>query len=675
MSPLPFDPTAHSAVALPLRQAAFVRAELIRRLFADSGRSRYAPLVLWPVLAAIYWRQVDLLELAPLVALHIAVSLAFDRLQSRFERARPADGDVPRWGWWFTLLSLAAGACWGAAGYLLASTDYELQRMLLSLVLLAAVTTAVPLRSAYPPAFHALALATSAPLLFVLLASGDPFYQLVGIAGGAYVAHLISHVRDVHRWQSDNIALACEKEDLAREAESANQAKSRFLATVSHEIRTPMNGVLGMIDVLERSELKADQREQLATVRSSAAALLGIIDDILDFSKIEAGRLDLEHLELSTVELIESVAETLAPQANAKGLVLAAFVAADAPRRVIGDPLRLRQILFNLLGNAIKFTETGSVTVSLEAAGPSRLRLKVVDTGIGLSPAEQARLFQPFVQADSSTTRRFGGTGLGLSIVRRLAEAMQGGVEVASAPGRGSSFEVTVHAETAPVAAARAQPAAEGPLQGLALTVSLPEPPEEAAIARYLEEAGAKVTTVARAGVGSLRLVGLDREVPLPARPWRRTALIRAVARVAGRAFDERLPLPPPPVFAGRVLVVDDNPVNRRILARQLELAGAEADAAAGGEEALQRWASAGYDLVLADLQMPGMDGFELARRIRAGEAAERRPRTPILAVTASTLEEQEQESRAAGMDGFLAKPVASEELRAALSVWLKSAA
>jgi CheY-like chemotaxis protein len=299
------------------------------------------------------------------------------------------------------------------------------------------------------------------------------------------------------------------------------------------------------------------------------------------------------------------------------------------------------------------------------------LRLKVVDTGIGLSPAEQARLFQPFVQADSSTTRRFGGTGLGLSIVRRLAEAMQGGVEVSSEPGRGSTFSVTLRAQAAPAGPRPAQT-----LQGLALSLALADADEASAYARYLADAGADVTLrpVADGFVG-IRLAGLDREVPLPQRPWRRATLTRAVARAAGRVPDESHVAPTAnPCFAGRVLVVDDNAVNRRILARQLELAGAQADAASGGEEALQRWRSVGYDLVLADLQMPGMDGFELARRIRASEVASGRRRTPILAVTASTLGEQEQESCAAGMDGFLAKPIGGTELAAALADWLKSA-
>lgn len=625
-APRPAVETAASPAgdADPAHQEAFVRAELIRRLFDGSAQSRYFSLVLWPVIAAIYWREADLWQLAGPFAAHLSVTAAFDVLRHRFNQVRANDDEVARWGWWFAGLSFLAGACWGWAGFLLAVQPYELPRMLLGLVLLATITTAVPIRSAHPPTYYAFAVATTAPLLLVLLISADPFYQLVGIAGGAYVGHLMAYVRDVHRWQYDNIALAYQKEELARrlqvaydeartardaalvaqrEAEEANQAKSTFLAMVSHEVRTPMNGVLGMIDVLERTQLSAEQLGALSTVRYSASSLLRIIDDILDFSKIEAGRLDLERLELSTAELIEGAVETLAPQAAAKGLALTASIAAGVPDRVVGDPVRLRQILFNLLGNAIKFTEKGSVRLVLEQ-GPATddpaavtLCLCVSDTGIGLTPEQQSRLFQPFVQADSSTTRRFGGTGLGLSIVRRLAEAMQGTVELQSEAGVGSTFTVTVRLEAASAAAS---------------AIRLP-----------------------------------SQALPPP---------------TAGR-------------FDGRVLVVDDNAVNRKILARQLDLAGAATDVAASGEEALRLWRWGSYALVLADLQMPSMDGFDLARRIRAVEAGEGRERTPILAMTASTLEDEERRSRAAGMDGFITKPMSIDQLRAALDVWLAPAA
>src|SRR4029077_16290431 len=238
------------------------------------------------------------------------------------------------------------------------------------------------------------------------------------------------------------------------EAEAANEAKSTFLATMSHEIRTPMNGVLGMMEVLERQGLGDDQLPLVATMRDSAPALLRIIDDVLDFWKIDAGRLELEETAFSLSELVAGAVDTLRPQANAKGLAIAAEIEPGSNDALTGDPTRIRQILFNLLSNAAKFTARGEIVVRVGTAplggGRTRVTLAVEDTGIGLDAAQRARLFEPFSQADSSTTRRYGGTGLGLSIVRRLAQLMGGDVAVESAPGEGSTFTVTLALETAP---------------------------------------------------------------------------------------------------------------------------------------------------------------------------------------------------------------------------------
>jgi signal transduction histidine kinase/CheY-like chemotaxis protein/HPt (histidine-containing phosphotransfer) domain-containing protein len=384
------------------------------------------------------------------------------------------------------------------------------------------------------------------------------------------------------------------------EAEAANLSKSTFLATMSHEIRTPMNGVLGMMDVLEHQGLDQNQRRSVATMRESAQSLLRIIDDVLDFSKIEAGRLELEATAFSLSGLIDGVVSTFAAQAAGKRLTLAAETEPGSDDVLVGDPTRVRQILFNLLGNALKFTERGGIQVRAATAplgsGRTRVTLAVHDTGIGLDAEQRARLFRPFAQADSSTTRRFGGTGLGLSIVRRLAELMEGDVAVESAPGVGSAFTVTLTLTTAP---------ADSPLKTL------------------------------------LR----------PAAP--------GVAAAPIRTGD-----------SPRVLVVDDHPVNREVLVRQLGLIGIECDTAEDGVQALDLWAPGRYGAVLADIHMPRMDGHELSRRIREREAGGRE-RTPIVAVTANALKGEEERCITAGMDAYLAKPVNIERLRATLERWL----
>ncbi len=511
-------------------------------------------------------------------------------------------------------------------------------------------------------------------------------------------------------------------------AEAANEAKSLFLATMSHEIRTPMNGVQGMLELLQLTPLQADQAEIVAVVRESADALLGIINDILDFSKIEAGRMDLEAVPLDAGRIAESVADTLHPLARRRGLALICHVDPSLPVTLLGDPLRLRQILMNLAGNAIKFTERGHVAIRLEHLGDDgakcRLRLAVTDTGIGMSATAIARLFAPFTQAEESITRRFGGTGLGLSICRRLAELMGSRIEVQSTPGRGSSFYLDL---TLPRTEAEADSRPSADLDGLHVALWSDEPAHLPMLDAYLAASGAR-TVIAEApqhiAADAILLVCHDPEKLLarpliqpvifaspnhPMRapnsladraglvfapyPLRRTALAEAVAIATGRqsradllaemtpaqitelrlaaqkarALARQAPDRTAALERGELfLVVDDHPTNRLVLQRQLALLGYMADTAADAATALRLWQETPYAMILTDCHMPEMDGYALSQTIRAAEAASGR-RIPILAVTASAMQGEEERCLTAGMDGLLAKPVLLDSLRDAI--------
>ncbi len=520
------------------------------------------------------------------------------------------------------------------------------------------------------------------------------------------------------------------------QAEIAARSKAEFLATMSHEIRTPMNGVLGMLELMALTPLDEEQRTLVSTMRESGAALLRIIDDILDLSKIEAGKLDLEELDLRPAELVEGVADLLAPQAHQKGLALICDIDRSVPARLRGDSGRLRQILFNLAGNAIKFTDRGRVVLRVDAAGSTcqnqvRLHVAVEDTGIGIGPEGQARLFQPFSQADSSTTRRFGGTGLGLAICTRLIERMGGRIGVESVPGRGSTFWFTVDL---PRGEDPALPA-PAPLAGLAVLVADEDEVQRDVLARYLEQGGATVTAAAtvadaasrlgRGGVGLLVTSGAmaGRLEPLAgacgpglprlllgdgrgngpavasphggpgglAQPVHRAALIRAAALLTGRAapdadragvVDTEVERSGPPLLIpartgagerdsppahGPVLVAEDHPTNQQVVLRQLRRLGCAVDLAADGEQALAAWRAGRHRLVITDCHMPVMDGYELARRIRAEEDGTGR-RTAIVAMTANALSGEMERCLAAGMDDYLAKPVTLAQLSQVLA-------
>jgi PAS domain S-box-containing protein len=526
--------------------------------------------------------------------------------------------------------------------------------------------------------------------------------------------------RDVTERAVTERALA-EARDLA---ETANRAKSRFLAMVSHEMRTPLNGILGMADLMLDTPLTPEQTTYAEAVKTSGDMLLSLIEEILDFSKIEAGRLDLEARPFAPGQLIEEVVELLAPRAQAKGLQIASYVDEELSSRVIGDAARLRQVLLNLAGNAIKFTDVGGVAVIAEpGARADEIILTVRDTGIGIPPDAQARIFAEFEQADASSTRKFGGTGLGLAITKRIVERMGGRIVVDSAVGAGSAFRVSL---SLPPDAVEAAPAAPG-LAGTAVMIVSPSTIDAPLMARQLGRWGAATCVVADEriaaallperrwdailvdhGIGTAALEALARSVDhqiarriLLVTPAERHALpalkdagytgylvkpVRAGSLAARFTDDVDTfgPVPSPAaVDAGEeqvaqvgmaILVAEDNEINALLARALLVRLGHRPTLAGNGAIAVESWlaaqaAGAAYDLVLMDLSMPEVDGAEATRRIRLAEAERGCARTPIIALTANAFQEDREQCAAAGMDGFLTKPFDRDRLAAALAL------
>ena len=575
-----------------------VEAEMIRLLYRQAPFGLFSNFALGTILALGTLNAFPARQHIAWVATIIAISLGRLALNLAFARAKPEGQNLKLWRNRFIVGVAIAGTAWGIAGWFYFQGDQIVARLLSIVILVGLNAGGARSLASVPISYRIYVVTTLLPIMvrFWRLPGGDGWaLSLVTVTYALFLNNTTrlhyGDLRQLYRLIFENQDLVVNLSEAKERAEAASRAKSHFLAAMSHEIRTPMNGIVGMLQVLRDSPITARQQQQLDIASGSADTLLRLLNDILDFSKIESGKLDFESITFDLRQTIQEVAELMKPSADEKGLDLRVELRSDLPARVIGDAVRLKQVLLNLTGNGIKFTERGHVgiqaTVVRQSERDVTLRFAVTDTGIGIDEAAKARLFHLFTQGDSSMTRRFGGTGLGLAISQRLVQRMNGNIEIDSVKGEGSEFRFEI---TLPI--------------GVALS-------DDAAV----EAASA-------------------------------------------------------PRLNGRILVVEDDRVNQRVIALMLEKLGLTSSIVADGAAAVEVATTDSWDAVLMDCQMPVMDGFEATRRIRKNLDGRN---LPIIALTANAMSGDREACLEAGMDDFLAKPVRLPELRASLQKWLVS--
>lgn len=540
----------------------------------------------------------------------LAIAAARYGLSIRFNKSLSATASVSHWQKAGIAGAGAAGLFWGAGAVLLMWNVSEQQQFFAAFMVAGIVAGGLPMLSPIPAAFRWFLFPSVGAVLLCALVQANTSLQWV--LSGATFLFLLAMLRSSKLFYeaiSNSIRLSIEQQELVSQltqsrdqAQAGSLAKSQFLATMSHEIRTPMNGILGMAQMLLMGDEldKEERNDYVRTIYNSGQTLLSLLNDILDLSKVEAGKMELSPVPFEPQQLVEETTRLFAQSAQAKGLSIEAKWLGPSKRHYAADAIRLRQMLSNLISNAIKFTARGFVRVEAavveEDEGKALLEFSVTDSGIGIPPEKQAKLFQPFSQTDSSTTREYGGTGLGLSIIRSLANLMDGTAGVESEPGKGSRFWFRVHVD--------------------------------------------------------LLVEGKDR------RHEDRTSVDKHQPR--------------PETLTGKVLVVEDNAVNRKLIEAMLKKLGLDYECVENGQLAIDTLHDGLHpELVLMDMHMPVMDGITATQRIRAWEQETHRTRMPIVALTASAFEEDSQRCFAAGMDDFLAKPLNMQELQRVLAKWL----